>query len=162
MKTILTPVDGSSNSDLAVEESGILAKKFDAKVILLHVAHTETSFSRQYEDEYADETSISYMSEVDKKEADEILERGEKILEEMGVKPETAIRMGEPANEILEFATEYPVDYIVMGSRGLSGIKKFLMGSVSSRVMEHSHCSVLIVKGEKKTPDIEVPLSLQV
>ncbi len=54
--------------------------------------------------------------------------------------------MGEPANEILEFAKESNVDYIVMGSRGLSGIKKFLMGSVSTRVMEHSHCSVMIVK----------------
>ncbi|MEE8357814.1 MAG: universal stress protein, partial [Candidatus Hydrothermarchaeales archaeon] len=60
--------------------------------------------------------------------------------------PETAIRMGEPANEILGFATENDIDYIVMGSRGLSGIKKFLMGGVSTRVMEHSHCYVLIVK----------------
>ncbi len=148
MKRILSPVDGSKNSDLAVEESGILAKKFKANLTLLYVAHTETSFSRQYADEYADDSNVSYMSEIDKKEADEIVKRWVEILKKLGVKPETAIRMGEPANEILEFATENDIDHIVMGSRGLSGIKKFLMGSVSTRVMEHSRCSVLIVKGE--------------
>lgn len=147
MRTILSPTDGSRNSDLAIRESGILAKKFDAEVILLHVAHIETSFSKQYADEYADESNVSYMSEIDKKEAEDILSRGVKILEEVGVKPETVIRMGDPANEILKFARERDVDYIVIGSRGLSGIKKFLMGSVSTRVMEHSLCSVLIVKG---------------
>ncbi len=146
LKTILTPVDGSKNSDVAIKEAGDLTKHYDAELIVLHVAHTETSFSRQYSDEYSDDTNVSYMSEIDKKEAEEILNRAEKILEEQGIKPKTAIRMGEPANEILEFAKESNVDYIVMGSRGLSGIKKFLMGSVSTRVMEHSHCSVLIVK----------------
>lgn len=148
MKRILSPVDGSKNSDLAVKESGILAKKFKANLTLLHVAHTETSFSKQYSDEYADESNVSYMSEIDKKEAEDILKQSLETLKPRGVKPKTAIRMGEPATEILEFATENDIDYIVMGSRGLSGIKKFLMGSISTRVMEHSDCSVLIVKHE--------------
>jgi len=148
LKSILSPVDGSKNSDLALKESGILAKKFKAKLILLHVAHTETSFSKQYADDYSDESNVSYMSEIDKKEAGDILKQSLDILKPMEVKPETAIRMGEPATEILEFATKNDIDYIVMGSRGLSGVKKFLMGSISTRVMEHSDCSVLIVKHE--------------
>ncbi len=148
MKSILSPVDGSRNSDLAIKESGILAKKFKAKLTLLHVAHTETSFSKQYSDDYADESNVSYMSEIDKKEADDILKQSLKTLKPMDVKSETSIRMGEPATEILDFATENDIDYIVMGSRGLSGVKKFLMGSISNRVMEHSDCSVLIVKHE--------------
>ena len=148
MKKILCPIDGSENSNLAIKESALLAKKLETKVILLHVVHSETSFSKQYRDEYADKSNVMYLSDVDKKGATDVMKIGVKQIEEEGVTPETDIRMGEPANEILEYAAEKNIDYIVMGSRGLSGIKKFLTGSVSSRVMEHSHCSVLIVKGK--------------
>jgi nucleotide-binding universal stress UspA family protein len=57
-----------------------------------------------------------------------------------------ALRQGQPAFELLEYAQEHICDLIVMGSRGLGGIKEFLLGSVSHHVVQESRIPVLIVK----------------
>jgi nucleotide-binding universal stress UspA family protein len=53
---------------------------------------------------------------------------------------------GHPAEEILKVATRQRAHVIVMGSRGLAGVKRFLMGSVSQQVVRHAPCSVLLVR----------------
>jgi len=53
---------------------------------------------------------------------------------------------GDPADEIIRLANIYQVDLIVIGSRGLTGINRILLGSVSSQVVADAHCSVLVVK----------------
>jgi nucleotide-binding universal stress UspA family protein len=54
--------------------------------------------------------------------------------------------VGNPAVELVRIADEHSAGLIVVGSQGLSGIERFLLGSVSERVLRHAHCSVLIVK----------------
>ncbi|MDY0404189.1 universal stress protein [Virgibacillus sp. 179-BFC.A HS] len=56
------------------------------------------------------------------------------------------ILSGKPAQELASFAEENEVDLIVMGNRGISGIKKFVMGSVSEKVTNQASCAVLVVK----------------
>ena len=58
----------------------------------------------------------------------------------------TLIRQGDPAEKILETAQKMKVDLIVTGSHGRHGAKKFLLGSVSSKIVDYSKCSVLVVK----------------
>lgn len=58
----------------------------------------------------------------------------------------TLVRSGHPAEEIVRAASELGSDLVVMGSHGHTGIKRYLLGSVSSAVLEHAHCSVMIVK----------------
>ncbi len=53
---------------------------------------------------------------------------------------------GDPAEEIIRLANIYQADLIVIGSRGLTGVKRIIQGSVSSQVVENAHCSVLVVK----------------
>jgi nucleotide-binding universal stress UspA family protein len=60
------------------------------------------------------------------------------------------LRMGEVALEIVALAEELGVDLIVMGSRGLGGVRRALMGSVSDSVVRHAHCPVLVVRPEKE------------
>ena len=55
-------------------------------------------------------------------------------------------RVGLPAAEILRLAEKLDVGLIVMGSRGLGGIRRALMGSVSDSVVRHAHCPVLVVR----------------
>jgi nucleotide-binding universal stress UspA family protein len=57
--------------------------------------------------------------------------------------------MGEVALEIVALAEELGADLIVMGSRGLGGVRRALMGSVSDSVVRHAHCPVLVVRQEK-------------
>jgi nucleotide-binding universal stress UspA family protein len=72
----------------------------------------------------------------------------------------TELRRGGPAEEIIKAAEEFQPDVIVLGSHGHKGVKHFLLGSVSERVLRHAHCSVLIVKpspGLSAPPDAAGP-----
>ena len=58
----------------------------------------------------------------------------------------THVREGQPAEVIIDVANQEQADLIVVGSRGLTGIQRYLMGSVSSKVSEHAPCSVMVVR----------------
>ena len=62
-------------------------------------------------------------------------------------KSESRVLEGEPREAIVGEAEAWPADLIVLGARGLSTIQGFLLGSVSTGVVQHAHCSVLVVKG---------------
>lgn len=69
-----------------------------------------------------------------------------KVLEEAGARYTARYELGHPVDKIVSVAEEEKADLIVMGSRGLSGIKRFLLGSVSEGVLHHAHCPTLIVR----------------
>ena len=66
--------------------------------------------------------------------------------EDVTVKTDVLIKYTSVAKEILEYAESNKIDLIIMGSRGMTGIKKMLLGSVASRVVTYSQCPVLVVK----------------
>jgi nucleotide-binding universal stress UspA family protein len=63
-----------------------------------------------------------------------------------GLELETHAREGDPAEVIIQVANEQQADLIIVGNSGLTGIKRFLLGSVSSKVSHHAPCSVMIVR----------------
>jgi nucleotide-binding universal stress UspA family protein len=80
-------------------------------------------------------------------------EAGRKLLEESvaklvkaGFTAESQWRLGKPAEEIMEAAAKHHADVIVMGAKGMGAIVRFLLGSVSTRVVQHANCSVLVVR----------------
>jgi len=79
-------------------------------------------------------------------EAWEVFDEPRELLARAGVKAELLLRTGDPADEIIQAAKEGGFDLIVVGHRGLSTVKAFLMGSVSNRVVAHAPCSVLVVR----------------
>ncbi len=56
------------------------------------------------------------------------------------------VRLGKPAYEILQVASKKKVDLIVIGAKGMGAIARFLLGSISTKVVQHSSCSVLVVR----------------
>ena len=74
------------------------------------------------------------------------LEEAAKDLEEDGVKVETHAREGDPADAILDVAEEQEADLIVVGNKGMTGAKRFLLGSVPNKVSHHAPCSVMIIR----------------
>lgn len=70
----------------------------------------------------------------------------EDVLDKIPNKTDTIILEGHPGKMIIEYAKSYEADLIVIGSRGLSGLKEFMLGSVSSKVVQLSSCPVLIIK----------------
>lgn len=90
-------------------------------------------------------------------EAQTLLKSEVQALQTAGLTAEPRVEVGRPAQAIVSLATDLGIDIIVMGSHGLSGPKRFMLGSVSDRVYEYAPCSVLIVKPcpgtEAGTPD---------
>ena len=67
-----------------------------------------------------------------------------------GTVAQTHVRLGRPAQEIVNLADKIAAGLIVVGSRGLGGIRRALMGSVSDSVVRHAHCPVMVVRKEER------------
>lgn len=138
MKRILVAHDGSKFSDTALKKAIDIAGKFDSTVTVITVAP---------------ELYLTDLLEVDKKRIQEtLIQEAETVMRKVkqrakGPKPvKTVIKRGNPPEEIIETAKKIKADLIVTGSYGRHGAQKFLLGSVSSKIVDHAECSVLVVK----------------
>jgi nucleotide-binding universal stress UspA family protein len=75
-----------------------------------------------------------------------LVEQSVRTLIEAGFTAEPVCQLGKPAEEIMKIASKHHADLIVMGAKGLGAIARFLLGSVSTRVVQHANCSVLVVR----------------
>ena len=144
---IMVPVDGSENSKRAAEVAIRLAKDYGSMVILEHAmpmpiimmeSPVDVGVAIDYDQYYG-----TLESEASKWLDPIASEAGREGLK---CKIELDRSVGSLVDTILEKATNEEIDLIVIGTRGLSGLKKMLMGSVSSGVVAHAHCSVLVVR----------------
>jgi nucleotide-binding universal stress UspA family protein len=74
------------------------------------------------------------------------LREAAETVEQAGVSVNTYAREGDPADAILDVAEERGADLIVVGNKGMTGAKRFLLGSVPNKVSHHAPCSVLIIR----------------
>lgn len=150
---ILAAIDTSDQSEIVFYNALSLAKKTGAKLMLLHVLSAE-------EEAYPQFPTYSYYPMLDRPVAEAYhhqLEAYEKQGLEMlrsrtdeatkqGVKTEFTQLSGDPGNMICELAKNWEADLIMVGNRGLRGLKEVILGSVSNYVTHHANCSVLVVK----------------
>ncbi len=139
-KKILVPIDGSKYGEKAIELAADFGKQFKSKITLLFVNVPISHI-------YADEGFMvpDYTDELEK-QGDKLLARSLKIAESHGLKVETKKVIGNAAEQIANIANNENYDLVVIGSRGLSRAKAFLLGSVSDKVIRYAHCPVLVVK----------------
>jgi nucleotide-binding universal stress UspA family protein len=140
MESIVVGTDGSHPAEAAVERAAELALGTGAP---LHVvtAYPDVPSYRERIESSAKRESIE-LRDV----AETVLARTVDKLTDQGIAVETHAREGDPAEVILEVAQEQKADLIVVGNRGLTGIKRFLLGSVSGKLSHHAPCSVMIVR----------------
>lgn len=139
MKKILVAHDGSKTSDKALKKAVELAVGLDSSLTVLSVIP---------------ELYLTELSDMDRQRitaalTEEAKQAMEKIRVSLAAKPietKTIMRQGLPAEKILETAQKMKVDLLVVGSHGRHGARKFLLGSVSSKVVDYSTCPVLVVK----------------
>lgn len=149
IKKILVPLDGSEHSNKALDFALDLAEKYSAEIKLLTVAQpfvvTESMFLTQ--PMMPPETTVMYVNEIETAHK-KILQNAYKKVKQSKIKIKVSKQLenGRPADRITEIANSQDFDLIVMGSRGIGGIKEFFLGSVSDRVADRAHCPVLIVK----------------
>ena len=140
-KKILVPIDFSSHADAVLEWAAHLAEEHGAKLVLLHAYHLPVDF-QQLEGAYL---PPDFWAQV-KADAAENLERCAGPLRARKLSVETVVREGYPATAIEEEARDRHADLVVIGTRGHSGLKHLLLGSVAERVVQKSPCPVLAVK----------------
>jgi nucleotide-binding universal stress UspA family protein len=81
-----------------------------------------------------------------REDVDATLVDAAEVVRDAGVDVETYARQGDPADAILDVAEETDSDLIVVGNKGMTGAKRFLLGSVPNKVSHHAPCSVLIIR----------------
>jgi nucleotide-binding universal stress UspA family protein len=140
IKKILIPTDGSDYSIKAAEYGISIAKTHDAQIMVVYVL---------------DEVVIDRFTKVTEREdiERELKTDGQRYIsyimglaEKAGVKASSLIAKGRPFEQIVHLANGLEMDLIVMGTYGRRGAERILIGSVAERVIEYSHCPVLVVK----------------
>ncbi|HZV81366.1 MAG TPA: universal stress protein [Geobacteraceae bacterium] len=146
-KKILVAIDGSPMSDKAAEEAVRLAagntSQFKSKVYAMLVLPNapRTTFTDFVPPKPVTETE--QWGEL----RDKIFYVVEKNAEEAGIPLEVKIAYGDPADELLNFASREEVDVIVIGSTGKGFLKRKVLGSVSDKVVRNAKCSVYVIRG---------------
>ena len=149
IKTILVPTDGSEHAEKAVALAADLAKKYDSKLLLLHVMK-ELGSDRIPEGlrEYARAEHIEVTErDILESVARQIVRKAEVVARDHEAPDiQSALEFGDPAASILDSATKSDADLIVMGTRGLGDLQGMLLGSVSHKVCHLADCSCVTVK----------------
>ena len=148
---ILLATDGSEEAALAAKTATAIADLSGSGLDVVHVEEYPPQLLASYAPfAYLDSEAIQTILEEADNEARHTLEEQVRHIEEAGGSvTESYLRQGRPDREIVELAEEIGAGLIVMGSRGLGGLKRALMGSVSDSVVRYAHCPVLVVREEK-------------
>ena len=140
-KRILIAVDFSEHGKKAIEAGGDLAKQFGAKVDLVHAFELPLPILTPYEVALPE----NFIGEA-RDAAGRELARVEQQLAGKGLEVESHLRDGPPDVAIDALARDLGTDLIVIGTRGNTGLKHVLLGSVAERTLRHAPCPVLTVK----------------
>jgi nucleotide-binding universal stress UspA family protein len=138
VKNILVPTDFSPTSDTALRYAAEMALTLGARLYLMHVPgrtgeHFEANFPHGQFEAAARKGLSSFLTTED-------IAR---------LRPEYAVRVGTPAEEIVRYADFCDVDLIIMGTHGRTGLAHALMGSVAEQVVRVAPCPVLLVRAAK-------------
>lgn len=142
---ILVPLDGSTNSNEALNVAMDLAKSKGAQIHII----TVVPYIGGMDDHEISPARMQRHMEGFSKRADEIINQGWDVLAAGGFaanSSKTVVESASVPDAIIDFAEKEKMDLIVMGSRGLSPSARFKLGSVASQVTKYSPCSVYLVK----------------
>jgi nucleotide-binding universal stress UspA family protein len=142
--SIVVGTDGSDTAKEAVRQATELAKSVGASINLVS-AYEPVSTQRLREERRDAPEDLEWMVNP-REDVDATLEEAAEQIKAAGVNVQVHAREGDPADSILDVAEEEKADLIVVGNKGMTGAKRFLLGSVPNKVSHHAPCSVLIIR----------------
>ncbi len=143
-KAIVVGTDGSDRAGVAVNEAFALAKMTGAKVHAVHSVHSATTLGFSDVPGAAQAISASLRDHAEQVRAAVLAEAGRQ-----GVSAEVHNPEGDPADALIRIAEATDADLLVVGNRGMAGMKRFMLGSVPNKVSHQCPCSLLIVDTER-------------
>ncbi len=143
-KTVVVGTDGSETATNAVRQAVELARDVGATVEI--VSAYEPVPPQRLRQERRETPEDLQWAINPREDVESTLEDAAVIASDAGVSANTHRRQGDPADAILDVAEERGADLIVVGNKGMTGAKRFLLGSVPNKVSHHAPCSVLIIR----------------
>ncbi len=142
--TIVVGTDGSETAAEAVRQATELAKAHGAKlhIVSAYEPVPESRLRRERQEAPKDvEPTLNPREDVNA-----ALEEARQQVEDAGIDAQTYPREGEAADAILDVAEENDADLVLVGNKGMTGARRFLLGSVPNKISHHAPCDVWIVK----------------
>jgi len=143
-RSIVVGTDGSETATQAVRQAVDLARSIGAKLELVS-AYEPVSAQRLSEERRQAPEDLQWAISP-REDVDATLESAAELAREAGVPFDVYPRQGDPADAVLDVAEEREADLIIVGNKGMTGAKRFLLGSVPNKVSHHAPCSVLIIR----------------
>jgi len=141
MKKILLPVDGSEYSKAAAGVAKEMAEKFGAEVVVLRVGEPDF-MDMYYSRKDLEETAENKMKRI----AAELIEEDKKLFEGSSLTVNYVTATGDAASKILDVCEEQGCDFIVIATHGMGAAKRFLVGSVTNKIVHHATVPVLVLR----------------
>jgi len=142
-KKLVVGTDGSETADEAVRKAAELAHTAGAKLHIVS-AYEPVAPARLREEAVEVPRDLEWAINP-RQDVDATLDHAAAIAGE-GIEVETHARQGDPADAILDVAEEISADLIIVGNKGMTGARRFLLGSVPNRISHHAPCAVLIIR----------------
>ena len=148
IKKILIAIDKSGYKEKIINYGLMLAKALGAAVVFAHVIDRYSLGTTGEVLGYYRGGKVEPYQEALKREAQGLLSEAESLAKKEGIKAtiEVITDTSSAAEGIIDYAKTANIDLIVIGTKGMAGIEKFLMGGVANKVTSHAHCSVLAVR----------------
>jgi len=143
LRRILVPLDGSDFSFRAAEYAIKLAKMSRAEIICVHAI-----INLPYDQFASGGLAVTQYIDASRSMAEKWYEqvKADALKQDVKVTSETILDVASPADSIVNYAERQNADLIVIGTKGKTGLKRFLLGSVASGVVTHAKCPVLVVR----------------
>jgi nucleotide-binding universal stress UspA family protein len=147
-KKILIAIDKSGYRQKVIETGTILAKAFGASLTAIHIIDRASLGVVWDLLSYYPGTRAEVYERAMQKESAKLLDEAKDLAQGKGVEMKTDLitNASSAVEGILNYAKEADADLIIIGTKGMTGIEKFLMGSVASKVVSHAHCPVLAIR----------------
>ena len=140
-------IDKSGYKDKAASYAFTLAKSLGAEIHVIHVIDQSSMVAAASVHPSASMVPQKEYQEALKQDADQLLKEIVNLGKNEGIKIHDQVLTGTSVKQtILDYAKDKDVDLILIGTKGMTGIKKFLVGSVANDVISHAHCPVLAVR----------------
>ena len=144
---ILLATDGSEEARQAAQAAAELSEGTGSELHVTYVLPSPAQLRGHHL--YSREVMHSITERAEEEGRSFLEEQAERIRASGGKVAETHLKAGEPDKEIVKLSEDLGVGTIVIGSRGLGGLRRALMGSVSESVVRHAHCPVFVVRGDE-------------
>jgi nucleotide-binding universal stress UspA family protein len=143
-ESMVVGTDGSDTAGEAVRQATVLARQIGATVHLVS-AYEPVPEARLREEREGLPGDVEWLINPREDVSSTLNDAAEEIRNQ-GLRVEVHAREGDPADAILDVAEEQGADLIVVGNKGMTGAKRFLLGSVPNKVSHHAPCSVMIIR----------------